>query len=95
MRSFMVWDGRGDDLLRAWLEADATLIAATRNALPYLLDLYDAAKALHAALDQMETFARVGSPAESVAGARLLIHKAEARHRAALAALDARMAGTT
>jgi hypothetical protein len=42
MRSFMVWDGRGDDLLRAWLEADATLIAAMRNALPSFLDMADA-----------------------------------------------------
>jgi hypothetical protein len=38
LRSFTIWDSHGDDLARAWMQADAALIVAAVTTFPALLD---------------------------------------------------------
>jgi hypothetical protein len=44
LRPFTIYAASDADIARAWSGDDAALIVATRNALPYLLDVVEAAR---------------------------------------------------
>lgn len=46
LRPGTIWDTKGDDIARAWSQADANLIVAAVNALPALLDEIDRLRAV-------------------------------------------------